>query len=370
MQTVVTICGTRPELIRLSRIIPKLDSSCKHIFVYTNQNFTPNLRDIFFEDLGLRQPDYYFEQKGTLGEQLADIFPKIEKVFLETKPDRCFILGDTNSALCAIIAERMGIPLFHMESANRSFNKDIPEEVNRRLIDSIASYNIFYTPTNRHTLLKEGGSLENIFMSGNPTAEVLEYYKDKIKNSNILEKLNIVYPEWGFYPYFLVDIHRAENTDDITKLEEIIRGLNLVASNTKMKVLVSVHPRIKDKLKQMTVVPNKNILFLDAVGFFDFVNLEKNAIVGLTDSGLVSEEYCLLHVPCVIVRNETERPEVVEAGGAIISGINAERILESVLLMMNLKNKNWNIPEGYQYLNVSDKVVQYILSHHNKRSLM
>jgi UDP-N-acetylglucosamine 2-epimerase (non-hydrolysing) len=284
------------------------------------------------------------------------MFPQIEEVFKREQPDKVFILGDTNSALCAIIAERMGIPVYHMEAANRSFNREIPEEVNRMLIDHISTYNLFYTPLNRHTLLREGCDPNRIFQCGNPTLEIVDYYKDKIERSNILRKLNL-HPK----QYFLVDIHRTENTESPERLLEIILGLNKIDDVFNLPIICSIHPRTQDKLKNLNYTLNKNVIFLDSMGFIDFQKLEKNALVGLTDSGLCSEEYCLYRVPCVIVRNETERPEVVEAGGAIISGIDSQKIVESTQLMVKIDNKEWIIPDGYQYLNVSDRVVNYML---------
>jgi UDP-N-acetylglucosamine 2-epimerase (non-hydrolysing) len=323
------------------------------------------MKDIFYEQLELRQPDIVFHSSMNdgnthtefgLAQQLADMFTQIEKVFKDIRPDKVFILGDTNSALCAIIAERMRIPVFHMESANRSFNRNIPEEVNRKLIDSISSYNLFYTNINRHTLLKEGSDPKRIFQCGNPTFEVLSYYQNKIDNSNILEKLGLT-PQ----NYFLVDIHRSENVNSSVILSKIMQGLSLVAENYNLPVICSIHPKTKDKLTDCDISLNHNIKFLDAFGFFDFVKLEQNTRVGLTDSGLCSEEYCLNYIPCVIVRNETERPEVVEAGGAIISGIESYNIYESVKIIDSIE-RTWLWPEGYSDMNVSDKVVNYILS--------
>lgn len=371
---VITIIGTRPEIIRNSRILPLLDKHCTHLVVHTSQNFTANLKDIFFEQLGLRQPDitlYTSMNDGSthsefgLGQQLADMFPQIERVFKDEKPDKVFILGDTNSALCAIIAERMGIPVYHMEAANRSYNREIPEEVNRRLLDHTCSYNLFYTDTNRHTLLNEGLDPKKIFQCGNPTLEVLTYYSQAIKESRILWDLGLMPHDWpGIIdpplPYFLVDIHRSENVNNPERLRNIFLGLDMIADHFNIPVLVSVHPKTKDKMKDLNYLKHDKVTLLDSFGFFDFVSLEQHAVVGLTDSGLCSEEYCLMHVPCVMVRNETERPEVVEAGGAIISGTKAEDILESVKRIKNIK-RNWVIPQGYDDLNVSQRVVNYIL---------
>jgi len=362
---ILTIVGTRPEIIRLSRILPKLDGLCEHILVHTNQNFNNNLKDIFFSDLRLRQPRVtLYASMATesnrsfgLGTQLADMFPQIEELLKKEKPDKVFILGDTNSALCAIIAERMGIPVYHMEAANRSFNHEIPEEINRVLLDHICSYNLYYTPTNKHTLLKEGMDIQHIFQCGNPTLEVLEYYKQDIEKSDILDRLEL---NSGFY--FLVDIHRNENINKQERLESLLGGLNMLAGEYDFPVICSVHPSTKDKMKNFKMSFDDRIKFIDSFGFFDFVKLEKNARVGLTDSGLCSEEYCLLRVPCVILRNETERPEVVEAGGAIISGTEADSVFVSVVNVDNVSNRQWCFPDGYGDFNVSDRVVNYLLS--------
>lgn len=357
-QKVVSIIGTRPEIIRTSCITPLLDKSCEHTIIHTGQNFTPNLRDIFYRDLGLRQPDIYLQSDNPhgFGDQMGYMFPQIEKILNDIRPDKVFILGDTNSALCAIVAERMGIPVYHMEAANRSGNREIPEEINRKLLDHTCSYNLYYTPANRQTLISEGLSPHRMFQCGNPTLEVLSTYNKNITQSTILDQLGLEYRE-----YFLADFHRSENVNNPDRLMNILWGLNNVAEGFNMDVVVSVHPKTKDKMKEYSTKIHDKIKFLDAFGFFDFVKLEKCAKVGLTDSGLCSEEYCLLQVPCVILRNETERPEVVEAGGAIISGLDANKIWDATVVMEEC-SKGWNIPDGYEYSNVSQRVVNYILS--------
>lgn len=368
---VMTILGTRPEIIRTSRITTLLDKHCDHIIVHTNQNFTHNLKDLFFEQLGLRQPDitlYTSMSDGNthteygLGRQLGDMFPAIEKTLKEVRPEKVFILGDTNSALCTIMCERMGIPVYHMEAANRSFNREIPEEVNRRLIDHTASYNLFYTATNRHTLLMEGCQPDRIFQCGNPTMEVLDYYQNKIDASTILDAWTIYMWETGYASYILADIHRSENVNNPQRLRSIFRSFEMVADTFKTSVYVSVHPKTKDKITELEIPSHPRVHLFDPIGFFDFVRLEQYARIILTDSGLVSEEACIMRKPCVIVRNETERPEVVEAGGAIIAGTDAENIVRCTQRMMDLQNKNWQIPEGYGWDNVSERVVNYILS--------
>jgi UDP-N-acetylglucosamine 2-epimerase (non-hydrolysing) len=372
MKKVITVIGTRPEIIRTSRILPKLDKYANHIIIHTNQNFVANLKDIFFQELELRQPDIVLNDGMAggwnspshttfgLGSQLARMFPQIEEIITQEHPDCFFILGDTNSALCAIIAERMGIPVYHMEAGNRSYDIKIPEEVNRHLIDSISTYNLTYTQTSKEALLREGGNSKKIFLCGNPTLEVLTYYKDKIDSSTILEKTGILFPEWGYTPYFLADFHRTENVNSPERLGEIIKGLNYLNDTYGNPVYCSIHPKTKDKLKDLNIILNPEVHFLDAFGFFDFVKLEQHARVVLTDSGLVSEEACLNKVPCVIIRDTTERPEVVEVGGAIISGLNAQRILECTNTIINSK-RDWKIPEGFDDLNVSDKVINFIL---------
>lgn len=373
MDKIITILGTRPEIIRTSLITPKLDKYCEHTICHTNQNFTTNLKDLFFQELELRPPDIVLNDGMAggwnspshttfgLGSQLARMFPQIEEVFNQIKPDKVFILGDTNSALCAIIAERMGIPVYHMESGNRSYDIKIPEEVNRHLIDAISTYNLTYTQTSKEALLREGCNSKKVFLCGNPTLEVLTYYRSKIEKSNICVKLGIEYPESGLYtPYFLADFHRTENVNSPERLGEIIKGLNYLNDTYGNPVYCSIHPKTKDKLKDLNIVLNPKVHFLDAFGFFDFVKLEQHARVVLTDSGLVSEEACLNKVPCVIIRDTTERPEVVEVGGAIISGLNAQRILESTNTIIN-SNRDWKIPVGFDDYNVSDKVINFIL---------
>jgi len=375
MQKVITIIGTRPEIIRTSRICPKLDKSCNHIIVHTNQNFTANLKDMFYKDLKLRLPDVVFNDteaggwnaqshttKG-LARQLANMFPQIEDLFKKENPDKVFILGDTNSALCSIIAERMGIPVYHMEAGNRSYDKKIPEEVNRHLIDAISSYNLTYTQTSKEALIREGCNSKKVFLCGNPTLEVLTYYQDAIDSSNILVTLGLAPSSedfGGFSVYALADFHRTENVDDPKRLEEIVKGLNLIADQLNMVVICSIHPRTKSKLDAMTVKPSPHVKFLDAMGYFDFVKLQKFAQVGLTDSGLVCEELNILRVPCVIMRDTTERPETVESGSAMISGVDADRILEATKRMQNI-DRHWATPVGWNDMNVSDRVVNYIL---------
>lgn len=354
---IMTILGTRPEIIRLSLIIKKLDKACSHILVHTGQNYDRRLNEIFFEDLDLRKPDYYMgAQTDSFGSQIAIIMRETEKLLLKEKPDRLLVLGDTNSGLSAIIAERMGIPVYHMEAGNRCFDLKVPEEKNRRVIDSISSYAMPYTPGSKANLINDGIPARRIFVCGNPIYEVISAYTDKIDASPILEKM-------GLKPrgYFIVTAHRAENVDTKPRLAEIMKGLELVAAKYKKPVICSIHPRTKAKLARFKITPkNKNIIFCEPFGFFDFVKLEKNALAALSDSGTVQEECCLFNVPAVTMRDTTERPETVHCGSNMVSTVNGKRIFECTGAMLTA-GTDWNYPEGYVEHNVSDRVVKFIL---------
>lgn len=355
---VMTILGTRPEIIRLSLIIKKLDNFAeRHILVHTGQNFTSSLSDIFFQQLGVRKPDYVFwGQHKSLGQQLSEMYKSLETIFLIEKPDKVLILGDTNSGLSAILAERMGIPVIHMEAGNRCFDLEVPEEKNRRVIDAISSLNLPYTPQSKENLVKEGVPRNRIIVSGNPIYEVLEHFKIEIEQSNILTKLKLKKDD-----YFLVTTHRAENVDHEDRLLEIMKGINMVAEAYQKRVICSIHPRTKSRIESnSTINIHPLVEFHEPFGFFDFVKLEKNALCVLTDSGTVQEECCLFHVPTVTIRKTTERPETIECGSNMLSGIHAEQIVNCVHIMVN-QPKIWSYPEGYDHKNVSDKVIKILL---------
>ncbi|UOE92732.1 UDP-N-acetylglucosamine 2-epimerase (non-hydrolyzing) [Alkalihalobacillus sp. LMS39] len=355
---VMTILGTRPEIIRLSLVIKKLDElAANHIVVHTGQNFTSSLSDVFFKELDVRKPDYILgHQQQTIGEQLATLFKKLEPILLKEKPDKVLVLGDTNSGLSAILAERMGIPVVHMEAGNRCFDLEVPEEKNRRVIDAISTINLPYTPQSKENLLKEGIPSNRIYISGNPIYEVLQHYNKEINESDILQKLNLQRQD-----YFLVTIHRAENVDHEDRLLEIMKGIQLVASQFQKRVICSIHPRTKSKLEKANFLEMDPLVeFHEPFGFFDFIQLEKNAYCVLTDSGTVQEECCLFHVPTVTVRKTTERPETIECGSNILSGIQAKQMVTAVHVMVN-QPKTWVFPKGYDDADVSDKVVKIIL---------
>ncbi|MBY6053353.1 UDP-N-acetylglucosamine 2-epimerase (non-hydrolyzing) [Cytobacillus firmus] len=355
---ILTVLGTRPEIIRLSLIIKKLDELAeKHILVHTGQNFTENLSEVFFKEMKIRKPDYILiNQQYSLGQQLSIIYRDLEKILLNEKPDKILILGDTNSGLTAILAERMGIPVIHMEAGNRCYDLEVPEEKNRKVIDAISSLNLPYTPQSKENLLREGVSPYRVIVTGNPIYEVLQYYGKDIENSKIIDHLNLKNND-----YFLVTVHRAENVDNEAKLLEIMNGLNCVAETYGKRIICSIHPRTKSKLEKTSFISlHSKIEFHEPFGFFDFVSLEKNAFCVLTDSGTVQEECCIFQVPAVTVRKTTERPETVECGSNMVSGIDAKRIAECVKVMINMPRK-WALPEGYQYLNVSDRVTKIVL---------
>lgn len=355
---IVTVLGTRPEIIRLSLIMKKLDQlASKHIVVHTGQNFTYSLSDVFFKELGLRRPDFILSDKQeSLGGQLAIMFSRMEQILAQEKPDKVLLLGDTNSALTAILAERMGIPVVHMEAGNRCFDLTVPEEKNRRVIDAISSINMPYTKQSKEHLIREGFPSQRIILTGNPIYEVLGHYADRITASPVLETLELAPGH-----YFLATIHRAENVDHPPYLQEIIQGLNDIARRYEQRIICSVHPRTRSRLAGLPDLKLHPLVeFHEPFGFFDFVKLEQHASCVLTDSGTVQEECCIFRVPTVTVRNSTERPETVDCGSNIVSGINARRIVKAVETMIVLP-ADWECPQGYLDTDVSAKVVKFVL---------
>jgi len=351
---ILTIVGTRPEFIRLSRIIPKLNTVCNHILVHTGQNYDKNLNDIFFKELEIREPDYYMGAKGSFGKQIGMIMEQTEVILKKEKPDKVLILGDTNTDLSAFIAERMGIPVYHMEAGNRCWDKRVPEEVNRHMIDHVSTYNFPYTENSKNNLLREGIDNTKIIVSGNPIYEVMKYYDDKITTSDILQKLNLIRGS-----YFLATFHRAETVDDKVLLAEIIWSLNKIYTDYGCPVICSIHPRTREKIEQFNLLAG-NIVFLNPMGFFDFVKLESSALCILSDSGTVCEEACILRVPHVIMRDSTERPETVQVGASIISGIDRTNIANCTRIILAGSN-DWQIPEGYNVEDVSYRMIKYLM---------
>lgn len=351
---VMTIAGTRPEWIRLCLIIPKLDELCDHVLVDTSQNHDANLRDVFFKELHIREPNYQLSANGSFGEQLAIMLPQLESIILNEKPDAFLVLGDTNSSLGAIMAKRLGIRVFHMEAGNRCYDDQVPEEVNRRIIDHSSDILLPYTERSRQNLLAEGIEGKRIYVTGNPIAEVMEAYHDEIGESPILEQLKL-----DANRYLLVTLHRAENVDNPERLAKFVEALNSLPEKYEMPVIWSVHPRTRKKLTQDI---NPEVRLLEPLGMFDFVRLEKNAYCVLTDSGTVQEECCLFEVPCVTLRDTTERPETTEVGSNFISGCEPEDILRGV--QVATQPHHWYAPEEYMVENVSDTITKIVLGYY------
>ncbi|HQK83279.1 MAG TPA: UDP-N-acetylglucosamine 2-epimerase (non-hydrolyzing) [Atribacter sp.] len=357
---VMTILGTRPEIIRLSRIIPKLDKHCEHSLVHTGQNYDPNLNEIFFRELEIRQPDYYLGVEGkSFGEQIGQIMSRTEEVMVREKPERLLILGDTNSGLAAVTAKRMGIPVFHMEAGNRCYDDRVPEEVNRRIIDHSSDVLMPYTERSRANLIREGIPSHKIFVTGNPIYEVVDAYKSKIESSSILERLEL---EKG--NYFLVTMHRAENVDDEFRLRTLIKTLSEIYHIYQEPIIFSLHPHTKDKMQKIgLLIEGEGIQFHVPFGFLDFIKLEQNAGCVLSDSGTVQEECCIFQVPNVTIRDVTERPETIECGSNILSGMKTEMIKRCINIVLNTVSK-WDPPDGYIRINVSDTIKKILIGYH------
>ena len=355
----MTVFGTRPEIIRLSLVMKLLDRHCEHVTVHTGQNYHESLSDIFIRDLEVRSPDVHLGVRSTsFGDQIGQILAKIDTILDDHRPDKVLILGDTNSALSAIVAARKGIPVFHMEAGNRCHDDRVPEEVNRRIIDHASSILLPYTDRSRENLVAEGIDRERIFVTGNPIKEVLDHFAASTASSSVLSNLSL--QPGG---YFLATLHRAENVDRPDRLKTIFNGFAGVAERYRKPVLISVHPRTADKLLQYGIQASEDaIRLLDPLGFFDFVALEKSAFAVLTDSGTVQEECCIFGIPNVTVRDVTERPETLEAGSNIISGADTASIASAVELATSI-SPEWRPPAEYLAPNVAATVAKIVLGY-------
>ena len=358
---VMTIIGTRPEIIRLSQCIKACDRYFDHILVHTGQNWDYTLNEVFFQELQLRQPDYYLNAVGSnLGETLGNIIAKAYQVLVDTQPDALLILGDTNSALAAIPAKRLKIPIFHMEAGNRCFDQNVPEEINRKIVDHISDVNLPYTEHSRRYLLSEGISKEYIYVTGSPMREVLSANKAGIDSSKVLETLALE-PE----NYFVVSAHREENIDNPKTFYSLINALNSIAEEYQKPVIYSTHPRSWKRIEQEGCKLHPLIRQLKPFGLFDYCKLQQNAFCVLSDSGTLSEESAMLGFPAVLIRTSTERPEVLDKGTIIIGGTSAEDMTQAV----NLCREMWEnreptvIAPDYVDDNVSVKVVKIIQSY-------
>ena len=361
---IMVIVGTRPEIIRLSSIIKKLEQFHQVILVHTGQNYDYNLNEIFFRDLKLREPDYYLEaasDNDNLGHSVGNIIAKTYDLMSETKPDALLILGDTNSCLSAYSAKRLKIPIFHMEAGNRCFDFNVPEEINRRVVDHLSDINLAYTENARRYLIAEGKRDDSVYVTGSPMAEVLLENIDKIDGSDVLEKLQLKEKE-----YFVVSAHREENIDIENKFNNLVKSLNRIAETYKKPIIFSTHPRTRKKIEKEGVKFHELIRNMDPLGFFEYVKLQKNAFCVLSDSGTIPEESAILNFPGVSMRNSTERPEALDAGSIVLGGVNERDLIKSIELAVNTFEPGRDNPvKDYRDINVSEKVVKIIQSYYN-----
>ena len=353
----VTIVGTRPELIKLSLIIKKCDNIFNHILIHTGQNYDYELNQIFFEDLNIRKPDYFLNVVGeNLGETLGNVISKSYDMLRNLDPDSLLILGDTNSSLSVISAKRLKIPIFHMEAGNRCFDQNVPEEINRKIADHLADINLTYTENSRRYILSEGFRKDHVFNTGSPMPEIIQNFKKKIDKSEILTKLNLKKNK-----YIVASIHREENIDIGKNFKEILNSLNLVIEIYNLPIIFSTHPRTKEKLKNIKITKSSKINFIKPLGFFDYINLQKNSFITLSDSGTLSEESSIINFPSVSIRTSTERPESIDYGTMVLGNIDSNSITQSINVSLNLfENGFKQIPDDYKVVNSSDRVIKII----------
>jgi UDP-N-acetylglucosamine 2-epimerase (non-hydrolysing) len=358
---VVTILGTRPEIIRLSETIKACDQYFEHILVHTGQNYDYELNQIFFEDLNLRAPDYYLESAGKdLGETIGNVIAKSYKLLSDLKPDALLILGDTNSALAAISAKRLKIPIFHMEAGNRCWDWNVPEMVNRTIVDHIADINLPYTENSRRYLLSEGMDGKTIFVTGSPMNEVITKNIDRIKNSDVLRRLNL---EKG--KYIIVSAHREENIDIEENFIELVNSINEIAKKYEVPVIYSTHPRTRKFIEKRKIEFDSLVQNVKPLGFLDYVKLQANALLVLSDSGTLTEESAILGFPGVLIRTSTERPEGLDAGTIVVGGIKSRDVLSAAELAIKISKERpiSKLPIDYETTDVSTKVVKAIQSY-------
>lgn len=357
MIKVMTIVGTRPEIIRLSRVIATLDEYTDHVLVHTGQNYDHQLNQVFFDDLGLREPDHYLNvDTSSLGRVLGETLIGTERVLLEEAPDAVLVLGDTNSCLAAIMAKRMRIPVYHMEAGNRCFDQNVPEETNRHLIDHVADFNLTYTEHARRNLLAEGLHPRRILLTGSPMREVLQHYRSQIEESAVLDQLGL---ETG--GYFLVSVHREENVDSPARLSQVLDCLQGVHERHGLPLLVSTHPRTRKRLELLDRELPAAITFHEPFGFHDYNKLQLEARCVLSDSGTISEESSLLGFPAVTLRDSIERPEALDTGSIIMTGLESDNVLDAIDLVTRHPNAA-QLPAGYEIADTSQRVVRFITS--------
>ena len=359
---IVTVLGTRPEIIRLASIIKKLDKHCEHILIHTGQNYDYELNEIFFDDLGIRKPDYFLNAAGASStETIGNVIIKVDKVLAKIKPEAMLVLGDTNSCMAVLSAKRRRIPTFHLEAGNRCFDQRVPEEINRRLVDHMADINLTYSSIARDYLLSEGLPADMIIKTGSPMFEVLNTYRDGIDSSDVLTRLGI--KEYGF---FVVSAHREENINSDKNFLNLVESLNAIAATYQMPIIVSTHPRTQKRFDEMKIKLDPMIQLLKPLGFMDYNKLQISAKAVLSDSGTINEESSILNFPALNIREAHERPEGMEEAAVIMTGLKKERIMQSLSIIDKQprgKQRLIRLVEDYSMPNVSDKVVRIIHSY-------
>lgn len=357
---VATIVGTRPEIIRLAECIKKCDLFFDHLLIHTGQNYDFELNEIFFNDLELRKPNFFLNVAGThLGETIGNVISKTYEILSKEMPDALLVLGDTNSVLCTIAAKRLKIPIFHMEAGNRCFDQNVPEEINRKISDHISDINLAYTEHSRRYLLSEGFRKDHVFVTGSPLREVLTKYSSKIQQSSVLTTLNL-----NPKNYIVVSAHREENIDLNNNFDKLVESLNFVAEIYKCDVIFSTHPRTRKKIESNKVIFNKRIRNIIPLGFFDYVKLQQNSLIVLSDSGTISEESAMMNFPAVSIRTSTERPEAVDAGSIVLGGITKEKMIQAIKVALGTHSiEEQTLPLEYNITDTSTRVIRIIQSY-------
>ena len=362
LMKIMTVVGTRPEIIRLSRVLAKLDQFSQHVLVHTGQNYDYELNEIFFSELEIRRPDYFLDAAGSnAAETIGRIIIEVDKVLEKEQPDALLVLGDTNSCLAVIPAKRRKIPIFHMEAGNRCFDMRVPEETNRRIVDHVSDINLTYSSIARDYLLREGIAPDRIIKTGSPMFEVLNYYQKGIQASTVLDKLKLKQND-----YFVVSCHREENIESDTKLNNLVESLNVIAEQFNLPIIMSTHPRTRKRIDSNLFNFHPNIQFLKPLGFMDYVHLQSHARVVLSDSGTISEEASILNFKALNIREAHERPEAMEETSVMMCGLDKQRILQCLEVLLHEKDdgkREFRLVDDYAMPNVSDKIVRIIHSY-------
>lgn len=357
---VMTVVGTRPEIIRLSRIIAAFEEYTDHVLVHTGQNYDYELNEIFFEDLGLRRPDHFLNaDTNSLGAVLGGVLRGTERVLLDERPDAMVVLGDTNSCISALMARRLKVPVYHLEAGNRSFDPNVPEEINRHLVDHVADYNLVYTEHSRRNLLQEGLHPSRIVLMGSPMREVLDHFGEKIDNSDVLSRLSLVPKE-----FLLASVHREENVDAPERLTAVVNSLTAAARHFELPMLVSTHPRMRQRLERFNLTTDSDIILHKPLGFLDYVHLQQNALCVVSDSGTISEESSLLGFPAVTLRDAIERPEAIDTGHIICTGLEPNDVIDAIRITLGQMGTQDQQPPpvDYRIADSSRRVLNFIRS--------